>query len=62
MQRTTFEVKWAQRGWVVERVGFARENTHPTKEAALQRATQLARARQLSDLIIRRLDGSVPGV
>ncbi|HEX6558238.1 MAG TPA: DUF2188 domain-containing protein [Longimicrobiales bacterium] len=59
IQRITFEVGPVGRGWAVTRQGFDRDSTHPTKDAAVQRAVKLARERQPSELIIRRLDGSV---
>lgn len=59
IQRTTIEVHWGQKGWAVERAGFGRDSTHPTKDAAVQRGVKLARGRQPSELIIRRLDGSI---
>ena len=59
IQRTKFEVAPADRGWIVVRHGMGRDSTHPTKEAALRRAVQLARGRQPSELLIRRQDGSI---
>lgn len=59
IQRITFEVAPAGRGWLVTRQGFDRDSTHATKDAAVQRAVKLARGRQPSELIIRRLDGSI---
>ena len=59
IQRTTFEIAPADHGWIVERHGFGRDSTHNTKEAALRRAVKLARGKQPSELVIRRLDGSV---
>jgi len=62
MQRTRFEVAPTNTGWIVTRHGFGRDSTHPTKEAAVQRAVTLARDRQPSELLIRRQDGSVQEV
>ena len=62
MQPTKFEVAPADRGWIVTRHGFGRDSTHPTKEAAVQRAVKLARAKKPSELLIRRQDGSVQEV
>ena len=59
MKRTRIEVSAGGNGWTVTRIGFGRDSTHLTKEAALKRAIQLARAKQPSELIIRRTDGSV---
>ncbi|MGQ0562232.1 MAG: DUF2188 domain-containing protein [Gemmatimonadota bacterium] len=59
IKRTRFEVAPGDHGWIVERDGFGRDSTHPTKSAALQRAVQLAHGRQPSDLVIRRQDGSI---
>jgi len=59
IQRITFEVAPVTGGWAVTRHGFARDSTHARKEAAVRRAVKLARARQPSELIIRRLDGSI---
>jgi hypothetical protein len=59
MKSSRFEVAPADRGWIVLRHGFGRDSTHPTKEAAVRRAVQLARGRQPSELVIRRQDGTV---
>ena len=59
IQRTTFEVAPAANGWLVIRHGFGRDSTHPTKDAAVARAVKLARGRKPSELMIRRLDGSI---
>ena len=59
IQRTKFEVAPADHGWIVMREGLGRDSTHPTKEAAVQRGVELARARQPSVLLIRKQDGSV---
>ncbi len=59
IERTTFEVAPADHGWIVVRHGMGRDSTHPTKDVALARAVKLARRRQPSELIIRRLDGSI---
>ena len=59
MKRTRIEVASAASGWIVTRDGFGRDSTHLTKNAATRRAVELARAKQPSELTIRRLDGSV---
>jgi Uncharacterized protein conserved in bacteria (DUF2188) len=59
IRRTTFEVNHGNNGWVVLRHGIGRDSTHPTKDAAVQRAVELANARQPSELVIRRQDGSI---
>jgi hypothetical protein len=59
MKRTRIEVAPAETGWTVTRQGFGRDSTHLTKEAATQRAVKLARAKQPSELVIRRVDGTV---
>jgi hypothetical protein len=59
MKRTKIEVAPSGSGWIVTREGFGRDSTHVTKDAATQRAVQLARSKQPSQLIIRRVDGSV---
>ena len=59
IQRTTFEVAPGERGWSVTRVGFARDSTHQTKDAAVRRGVAMARGRQPSELVIRRQDGSI---
>jgi hypothetical protein len=61
IERTTFEVHIAKdgHGWIVLRRGLGRDSTHTTKEAALRRAVKLARGRQPSELVIRRVDGTI---
>jgi len=59
MKRTQIEVAPADSGWIVTRDGFGRDSTHVTKEAATKRAVKLARDKQPSELIIRRIDGSI---
>lgn len=59
IKRTTFEVTFGDHGWVVLRHGMGRDSTHPTKDAAVQRAAELANAKQPSELVIRRQDGSI---
>ena len=62
IKRTRFVVAPADHGWIVEREGMGRDSTHPTKEGAVQRGTQLARERAPSELVIHRQDGSVQEV
>jgi hypothetical protein len=59
MKRTKFEVAPGDNGWIVTRAGMGRDSTHITKDAATKRAVKLARAKQPSELTIRKLDGSV---
>jgi hypothetical protein len=59
MKRTKIEVTAVGNGWTVTRVGFGPDSTHLTKEAATRRAVKFARAKQPSELIIRRVDGTV---
>jgi hypothetical protein len=59
MKRTKIEVAAGGHGWIVTRVGFGRDSTHLTKDAATRRAVKLARAKQPSELVIRRVDGTV---
>ena len=59
IQRTTFEVSPGERGWTVTRRGFGLDSTHTTKDSAVRKAVKLAKARKPSELVIRRLDGSV---
>lgn len=59
IRRTKFEVAPGEHGWIVTREGFGRDSTHGTKEAAVQRAAKLARSKKPSELLIRRLDGSI---
>ncbi|HEY0671786.1 MAG TPA: DUF2188 domain-containing protein [Longimicrobiales bacterium] len=59
MKRIRIEVSPGGNGWIVTRAGFGRDSTHLTKEAATRRAVKLARSKQPSELIIRRIDGSV---
>ncbi len=59
MKRTRIEVSADANGWAVTRAGFGRDSTHLTKEAATRRAVALARAKQPSELIIKRADGTV---
>lgn len=59
MKRTQIEVAVDENGWMVTRAGIGRDSTHTTKEAATRRAVRLAREKQPSELIIRRVDGSV---
>jgi len=59
IKRTTYEVAPVDSGWSVIRHGIGRDSTHPTKDAAVKRAAELAHARQPSELVIRRQDGSI---
>jgi len=59
MKRTRIEVAASGNGWIVTREGFGRDSTHPTKDAASRHAVKLARSKQPSELIIRRIDGSI---
>jgi hypothetical protein len=59
MKRTRIEVAPADSGWIVVREGFGRDSTHLTKDAATRRAVALARAKQPSELTIRRTDGTI---
>lgn len=59
IRRTTFEVTHGDHGWIVLRHGIGRDSTHLTKDAAVQRAVELARAKQPSELVIRLQDGSI---
>jgi hypothetical protein len=59
MKRTKIEVAMSDQGWVVTREGFGRDSTHTTKAAATRRAVKLARDKQPSELVIRRVDGSI---
>lgn len=59
MKRTRIEVAASGNGWIVSREGFARDSTHPTKDAATRRAVKLAREKQPSELVIRRADGTI---
>jgi hypothetical protein len=59
MKRTRIEVAAVGNGWTVTRIGFGADSTHLTKDAATRRAVKLARAKQPSELIIRRVDGTV---
>ena len=59
MKRTRIEVAPGETGWLVTREGFARDSTHATKAAATRRAVRLARAKQPSELTIRKSDGSI---
>jgi hypothetical protein len=59
MKRTRIEVTATENGWMVMREGFGRDSTHRTKDAATRRGVKLAREKQPSELVIRRVDGSV---
>lgn len=59
IKRTTFEVAPDEHGWTVTRVGFSRDSTHMTKDAAVRKAVKLAKSRAPSELVIHRQDGSV---
>jgi hypothetical protein len=59
MKRTSIEVAPSETGWIVTRAGFGRDSTHLTKQAATRRAVKLARSKQPSELVIRRVDGTI---
>jgi hypothetical protein len=59
MKRTRIEIAPADNGWTVTREGFGRDSTHQTKDAATRRGVKLARQKQPSELVIRRVNGSV---
>ncbi|HUP87980.1 MAG TPA: DUF2188 domain-containing protein, partial [Longimicrobiales bacterium] len=46
-------------GWTVTRLGFSRDSTHLTKDAAVRKAVKLARSHKPSELAIHRQDGTV---
>jgi hypothetical protein len=59
MKRIRIEVAATENGWTVTREGFGRDSTHQTKDAATRRGVKLARQKQPSELVIRRVDGTV---
>ncbi|HET9441448.1 MAG TPA: DUF2188 domain-containing protein [Longimicrobiales bacterium] len=59
MKRIRIEVSPGGNGWIVTRAGLGPDSTHLTKQAATRRAVKLARSKQPSELIIRRIDGTV---
>jgi len=59
-ERKAYHVVFGRGGWKVSAEDVSREPTrHPTKEAAVAEATQLARAADVGQVIVHGLDGSI---
>jgi hypothetical protein len=56
----SYHVILSRSGWKVSVEDVSREpSRHPTKEAAVAEATQLARAAEAGEVIVHRPDGSI---
>ena len=60
MARTVYDVEPSGTQWYVQRRGTTRaDSIHTTKQAAINRGVELARANQPSQLVIRRANGTI---
>lgn len=60
MERTVYWISPHDDGWKVQRQGGERaSNVYPTKEQAIERGRELAKANEPSQLVMQRADGTI---